>query len=50
LLAIWSAPPTVFKRGMEMLESLALATKAKDPCPLAVEPTEVKLGAAMLDM
>jgi len=47
LLAIWSAPPTVLRRGMEMLASLPLATKAKDPAPVAVLPTEVKLGAAM---
>jgi len=47
LLAIWSAPPTDFKRGMEMLASLPLATKANEPWPVAVLPTEVKLGAAM---
>jgi len=50
LLAIWSAPPTVLRRGIEMLANLALATKAKEPWPVAVEPTEVKLGAAMEDM
>jgi len=50
LLAIWSAPPTLFKAGKEMLASLALATIAKLPTPVAKLPTEVKFGAAMLSM
>lgn len=50
LLATWLAPPTVASRGMEMLASLPLATKANEPWPVAVLPTEVKLGAITLVM
>lgn len=47
LLAIWTAPPTVLRSGMVRFASLPLATKANEPAPVAVDPTEVKLGAAM---
>lgn len=48
LLAIWSAPPTLLSRGIEMLARLPLASIAKPPWPVAKLPTEVKLGALML--
>lgn len=45
LLAIWLAPPMVFKRGMEMLVNLTLFTKARLPTLLDIDPTAVRLGA-----
>jgi len=45
LLAIWTAPPTDVRRGMEMLARFGLATKAKLPVLLPVLPTVVKFGA-----
>lgn len=50
LFAIWSAPPTLLSRGMEILARLPLASMAKEPWPVAVLPTVVKLGAIMLSM
>ncbi len=46
LLAIWSAPPTLVRRGREILASLSLETNANEPDPVALLPTDVKLGAA----
>jgi len=45
LLAIWFAPPTETRIGIEMLARAVLSTNAKLPEPVAFEPTEVKLGA-----
>jgi len=45
LLAIWKAPPTVFRPGMVMLVRLGFATKAKLPVLPPVFPTLVKFGA-----
>jgi len=46
LLAIWAAPPTERRPGMEMLARVGLATKAKLPVLPPILPTVVKFGAA----